>query len=310
VQIQHQNVLEAVNRLDDRRLAVQNELSTLQSGAPMPETKAIPTADATSAPAGSTASQLAFWKNVLAARMTQGMTADHPDVKEAKRLIKEAQEKYDKEQLERPVSDGEDSSLPTAEKTRQQRIKADQDAIALFNTQIDGLKAEQKRLEAAAAVYQQKIDSVPTRETEMVELMRDYGTLNNLYVGLLTKKEDSTLSATLEQRQIGEQFKLLEQALVPLRPTSPNRPIIVLGGAAVGLALGLLVIGLIVYRDSTFKSDSEISSLLSLPVLAVVPLMESDVERRRALKRRLAMHTLWGCTVMGCLSVLVYTFVR
>jgi uncharacterized protein involved in exopolysaccharide biosynthesis len=292
-------------------LALQNELTNLQSGAPVPEAaKAAPTADATNAPAGSTASQLAFWKSVLAARLTQGMTADHPDVKEAKRQIKENQEKYDKEQLERPLSDAEDSSLTTAEKTRQQRIKQDQDRIVLLNTQIDMLKGEQKRLQGQAAVYQQRIDSEPTRESEMVGLMRDYGTLNNLYLSLLTKKEDSTLSATLEQRQIGEQFRILEPALVPLRPTSPNRPLIVLGGAAVGLALGVLVIGLLVYRDSTFKSDTELTALLSLPVLAVVPLMESDAERRRALKRRLVMHAVWSCTVLGCLSVLVYTFVR
>jgi hypothetical protein len=50
------------------------------------------------APDGRTASQLAFWKSVLAERLRQGMTADHPDVKEAKRQIQDAQEKYDKEQ--------------------------------------------------------------------------------------------------------------------------------------------------------------------------------------------------------------------
>jgi polysaccharide chain length determinant protein (PEP-CTERM system associated) len=314
VQTQTQNLLESINRADDHRLLLQTELTNLQNGAPAPgaaPAKPVATADATTAPAGSTASQLAFWKNVLAARLAAGMTPDHPDVKEAQRLIRETQDKFDKEQLDRPVSaDDPDDTVPPAEKARLQRIQQDQEALAQLTKQIDGYKAEQKRLQGIAAMYQQRIDTVPTRESEMVELTRDYGTLQNLYVGLLTKKEDSTLSATLEQRQIGEQFKILEQALVPLRPTSPNRPVITMGGMAAGLAIGLAIVALMVYRDSTFKSDSEITDLLSLPVLAVVPLMESDAERRRALRRRVAIYGLCGCTVAGCLSVLVYTFVR
>ena len=60
----------------------------------------------------------------------------------------------------------------------------------------------------------------PTRESELVELTRDYATLQGLYSSLLAKKEESKIAANLERRQIGEQFKLLDPARLPERPIS------------------------------------------------------------------------------------------
>ena len=84
-----------------------------------------------------------------------------------------------------------------------------------------------------------RIAAIPARETELVELTRDYETLRQIYTGLLTKNENARASANLERRQIGEQFRLLEPARLPERPISPNRPQIYTMGALGGLALGL-----------------------------------------------------------------------
>jgi hypothetical protein len=67
---------------------------------------------------------------------------------------------------------------------------------------------------------------------------------------------------------------------------------------------------LLEFRDSSFKTDDEISKILTLPVLAVVPLMQSDEDLARDRRRRLVMGVGFGSTVLGCLAVLVYTFVR
>ena len=120
----------------------------------------------------------------------------------------------------------------------------------------------------------------------MTELTRDYGVLQSVYTGLLAKKEDSNISANLERRQIGEQFKLLDPAQMSERPFSPNRPLITAMGVGGGLLIGLLITALLEYRDTSFKTDAEVASLLALPVLAVVPLMQSDQERRRLALRR------------------------
>src|SRR5262249_50973587 len=144
-----------------------------------------------------------------------------------------------------------------------------------------------KRLQAAISAYQARNESIPTRETELTELQRDYATLNKSYTDLLAKKFDSRMAANLESGQVGEQFQILDPARLPERPDSPNRPRFVMMGAAGGVAIGLLLIALFEYRDKSFKTDAEVKRVLSLPVLAVVPLMQSTREKQKALRWRL-----------------------
>ena len=64
------------------------------------------------------------------------------------------------------------------------------------------------------------------------------------------------------------------------------------------------------YRDSSFKTDDEVARILTLPVLAVVPLMQSAADERRAFRNRLLIGAGLGTTVLGCLAVVLYTMVR
>jgi hypothetical protein len=79
---------------------------------------------------------------------------------------------------------------------------------------------------------------------------------------------------------------------------------------AAGLVLGLGLVALLEYRDATFRTDDDVKTVIGLPVLAVVPVMQSAGEQRRVRVRRLAGHFVLGTFVLGCLSVLAYTMVR
>jgi capsular polysaccharide biosynthesis protein len=134
-------------------------------------------------------------------------------------------------------------------------------------------------------LYQKRLDAAPGRDSELTELTRDYRTLQTTYTSLLAKKEDSKVAANLERRQIGEQFKILDPARLPERPTSPNRPQLQSMGLLAGIAFGVALMGLVEYLDKTLKSEGDVMAALNLLVLATVPILP-EVGGRAARRRK------------------------
>jgi len=104
---------------------------------------------------------------------------------------------------------------------------------------------------------------------------------------LLEKNEESKISANLERRQIGEQFKILDSARPAEKPFSPNRMMINLGGVMGGLIMGLMFAAFLEYRDASFRSQDEVTIVLSLPVLAQIPLISTPAELQLLRRKRL-----------------------
>ena len=199
-----------------------------------------------------------------------------------------------------------EAPLTSAEAAQQKRIRDFQAELAVLDYQLAANRAEDTRLKQTVAEYQTKVDAVPSRESELVELTRDYSTMQTAYASLLMKREDSVIAANLERRQIGEQFRLVDAASRPERPYNQlERLGVIASGAAAGLVLGLLGVGLLERRDSSFKSADEVLKTLSLPVFASIPAMASDREYRTAKRRRWAMDAGGTALLFAAGAVLV-----
>jgi hypothetical protein len=68
---------------------------------------------------------------------------------------------------------------------------------------------------------------------------------------------------------------------VPERPFSPKRLQLNLMAVALGLGLGIAVSALLEYRDTSLRTESQLLEAFKIPVLAVLPVMESIGEKRR-----------------------------
>jgi polysaccharide chain length determinant protein (PEP-CTERM system associated) len=266
------------------------------------------TAAAPPAGGGTAAQRLAQAKTALTALQTRGLKSDHPDLKAAQSLIRSLEKEANEEALRTPVGAG--ASLSPAEQARLMQLASLRDELDVTKKRIATNQAEETRLRGLAATYQAKVDGVPTREAELVELTREYETLNRIHTNLVAQREAASMSVNLERRQIGEQFNLIDPARLPEQPYSPNRLLIGLAGLAGGLAVGLGIVVLLEYRDRSFKADYEVVNVLALPVLAVVPFMQSDAEKRLAFRRRLFLNLGLGSCVAVCLAVLAYTVIR
>ena len=66
--------------------------------------------------------------------------------------------------------------------------------------------------------------------------------------------------------------------------------------------------GLVEFRDRSMRTDEDILSVLNLPVLATVPVMQSAAERRRAFQRQLFLNFGLGGATAACLMFVAYSF--
>jgi protein tyrosine kinase modulator len=314
VHVQLQSLVESINRDRDRRLLLEQQLRGVEREIEMdrstPAVGAAAAAAASSPTAGSNTSRRLAAARAELATLQERVTSDHPDLRRKERVIRELETRAAAEAHATTLSSGADApAIPVSpvEAAQRARVSDLRAQLEQLDRQLAFKETEDQRLRGVADGYQRRIDSVPARESELAELTRDYSTLQTLYQTLLAKQEESKIAANLERRQIGDQFKLLDPAQEAERPFSPRRRLISLVGIAGGFAVGLGLVALVEYRDRTLKTEHDVAQELMLPVLAVVPFMESDDERQRAAKRRLVAAFARGGLVAACLPVVVYS---
>jgi polysaccharide chain length determinant protein (PEP-CTERM system associated) len=278
IQIQLQAVDNELSRDRERRLELERQMGDLQSS-PVEDLPTTATLAQQPSPTASLPDQLDDAHAQLR-QLELRYKPDHPDIQTAKRRIRDLEAKIATEAAA-PATATQARPVRTAEATRLKRIQELREQMRMLDSQINRRQEEEQRLRGTMAQYQAKVDSAPSRESELVELTRDYTTLQNSYTSLRAKSEDARISANLERRQIGEQFKVLDPARVPERPVSPNRLRLNLMFAFAGLALGLGLFGLLEYRDTALRTGEQVVRVLELPVLALVPMMHTERERER-----------------------------
>lgn len=221
------------------------------------------------------------------ARLEQRLTAEHPDVIRTRRLIQDLEVKaQDEAKRAAATPDGAPRATTPEETQRRERLSSLRAELDALNRQIAFKERDQVRLRGQIADYQARINAVPGLESEWTSLSRDYDTLQEGYRGLLAKSEEAKVAATLERQQIGEQFRVLDPAQAPLRPLSPQRLIVNAGGLALGLMLGLLIVGGLEFFDSTYHNEADVVNALTLGVLAVVPRIDTAADKARQRRKR------------------------
>ena len=276
-QLALQAMVQTLARDRDRKLVLERFYTDAAA-----EAEAAATAPSSSAapgrplPANATPRQRLDAARTLLAQLETRLSAKHPDVVRTRRAVEDLEKQVAADELQRPVSSGsgQDGQPATQEEARRrEQLRAARTEIESLERQIAFNEGEERRLRAQIDEYQARLEAVPGVESEWIALTRDYDTLQETYRQLLAKSENSKMAANLEQRAIGEQFRILDPARVPLKPHSPDRPRINLVGTLAGLGLGLLLLGFTHYRDSTMRSEDDALGAFKLPVLVLVPLV-------------------------------------
>jgi polysaccharide chain length determinant protein (PEP-CTERM system associated) len=212
-------------------------------------------------------------------------TDDYPDVVTVRRKIKELKQRM----AQAPAPAAPLSSVTTAKPTDSVGILQLRAQIRAMDQGIAQKKKDQAAIQAQLRMYQERVAASPAIEDEYKSITRDNQTAQAFYDDLLNKMNQSNMATDLEKRQQGEQFKVMDEPNLPEEPTTPKRPVFVGGGFALGLALGLLIVGLLEYMDTALRSERDIWAFTKLPTLGVIAYnqeMEQAQGKRRWFGRR------------------------
>ena len=213
---------------------------------------------------------------------------EHPDVRRLRRNVDELKKRVEAQQLEGTLSSKPRAPV-TMDHAKRKRLTDAKAELENLDRQLVAKIAEEGRLRNALGTYQARIEAAPAREAELAAITRDYETLQQSYRGLLQKKEESQISANLEKRQIGEQFKILDPARMPEKPASPDRPRLYLIAIVAALGIGLAAAATAEYFDRSLRSEADVRAALNLMVLATVPYMRNAAASGRRWRRQWAM---------------------
>jgi len=277
LQLEQQTLGEALSKAKERRAILLES-----SSRPAPSESDRATADPLQAM--TPAQRLVRLQSELTDLQTR-FTDKYPDVIRLKSEIAELET-----QLE---ADAADVKEPGAGKTKdgdQKKGTVETEAVPRDDLQgqysqtlleIRHLEDRQKQIVAEMKAYEDRVENAPLREQQMLALMRDYESTKQHYQSLLDKKLNAQISENLEKRQKGEQFRILDPAVLPTTPYKPDLFRIVLMGLLAGLSSGGGAVYLRDMMDKSFKKAEEVESVLRINVLASIPNLGESVKRGR-----------------------------
>jgi succinoglycan biosynthesis transport protein ExoP len=138
----------------------------------------------------------------------------------------------------------------------------------------EGLRAEYRQLQRRDTELREAIEAqkgqavVQSRKlTELESLKKQADSANNLYTVLLQKLNETNIASSIQNSNV----RLLDRAIVPSTPVSPQKRRIALLGTLIGLLLGMGYVFLRDYVSNTIKDAEDVERYLHLDLLAAVP---------------------------------------
>lgn len=135
--------------------------------------------------------------------------------------------------------------------------------------EISGLRARQGVIDGRLNEYEGKLNSMPGTSVELAQLQRDRASKEKLYEYITEKLQEARAAETATVGGI----QIVDPADYPLLPVRPNRPLNLLIGALLGLALGIGIVFVRNALDDVIRKPEDLRKR-GFNVLGVVPSME------------------------------------
>mgnify|MGYP001054533073 FL=1 len=199
-------------------------------------------------------------------------TDSHPDVVLAKQRLAEARELAKSNQQKIPLS----------------TIDAQ---IASNNRQLAALQALRSNEASRSAALMDAQMRGPALQQQIAQLEQRLQGLNAQYQGVSNQLLAAKAGKKAEDEQQGERLSIIDPPVVPDKPVSPNRPMIIALASAAGLGLGLAIVLLIEIVTKPIRDTNAVALATGELPLVVIPTITTTQERKR--KGLKSLKALW-----------------
>lgn len=166
--------------------------------------------------------------------------------------------------------------------------------LAKIESEIDAIKVTEEGLRRYLATNRKLLQSIPTAKAGLEKLELESKNQKNIYDQLFARQGQSEVSKQMEVQDKSTTFRVVDPAILPVKPASPNRLKIMLLGIFGGVAGSFGLLLLLDQLDGSVKGV-EVAKAFGAPVLAVVPLMRDPISLAR--QRRKSLRIFAGAAV-------------
>jgi succinoglycan biosynthesis transport protein ExoP len=166
------------------------------------------------------------------------------------------------------------SKYPEVEKLESEILDVLERIRLAVKSEITKQENQQWELEAKASGIVDDLKRFSALQNEDVDTESNYGIYRKLYDEMKVKLEQARTTRDLGARG-ASQYIILDPALVPTKPTRPNRVLIIGGGIGLGLLLGVLSVIAAELLDTRVRAATDIEKYHK-PVIAFIPYAEYE----------------------------------
>ncbi|MFZ5997647.1 MAG: XrtA system polysaccharide chain length determinant [Nitrospirota bacterium] len=170
--------------------------------------------------------------------------------------------------------------------------------------ELAALNAKEDQIRRLVESKKTYLKSMPVEKKTLTDLEMQRATNKNIYEELIGRLGQSEVSRQMEIQDKSSTFRIVDPAVLPLKPVSPNRIKIILMGILGGLAGGFGLVVLLDYMDRSVRTVDVLKNM-GLPVLAVIPSIQNPDELEEKKRRDMLLYKFTGAYMMCILTVFV-----
>jgi len=177
--------------------------------------------------------------------------------------------------------------------------------LARVEAELSGIRMSEANQRAILAQARSLMNANPSARTSVEKLEQERNAYRDSYEQLVARHRQAEFSTQMEVQDKSTTFRIVEPAVMPGYPISPNRMMIILMGIVAGLAAGFGVLMAIDYFDKTVKTV-DVLKQMGIKVLAIIPKIcdPKEAEAERLKDRRLYLFAgSYFCLIIALLGL-------